>query len=418
MLMGKGGLGGILRHLRRAAALGDGADRTDGELLESYLGRRDEAAFEVLLRRHGPMVLGVCRRVLGNEADAHDAFQATFLVFVRKAASILPRARVGNWLYGVAHRTALKARALNQLRRFKESQVFAPEAEPVEGALQEVLAQLDDEVSRLPAKYRAAIVLCHLRELTLQEAARQLGCPPGTVASRLARARVMLARRLADAGVSVAGGVLATALAQGAAPVPPALLGATTQAAAPGIIGAAVSPQVARLTHVVLKSLALAHIKVVGAALLAVALAGGGALLVSHAVRPGDRTAPHEAGETAAASSARDSTDREALEGTWVAVSGRRSDREMSPETLQTWGRLIFAGETFAREGAEPRRGTYTLEPTRTPREIDLNTDGVVWKGIYEVKEGMLKLALRVGDERPREFTSRDVQLIVLRKER
>src|SRR5918912_374248 len=99
----------LLQHLRRAA-LAVGEARTDGQLLEGFLSRRDEAAFEALVRRHGPMVLGVCRRVLRNWHDAEDAFQATFLVLVKKAASVVPRERVGSWLYGVAHQTALKAR--------------------------------------------------------------------------------------------------------------------------------------------------------------------------------------------------------------------------------------------------------------------------------------------------------------------
>jgi DNA-directed RNA polymerase specialized sigma24 family protein len=104
--MATGVLGGVLRHLRRAALLRDGAGLTDGELLDRFIASRDEAAFEALARRHGPMVLGVCRRVLANEADAEDAFQATFLILVQKAATVVPRAMVGNWLYGVAHNTA------------------------------------------------------------------------------------------------------------------------------------------------------------------------------------------------------------------------------------------------------------------------------------------------------------------------
>src|SRR5919199_40464 len=117
--MGPNGWDRMLLHLRQAALRKDGG-LTDADLVGRYLGRRDEAAFEALVRRHGPMVLGVCRRVLGNEADAEDAFQATFLVFVRKAASIRRRGQAGNWLYGVAHNTALKARDLIRRRRAKE----------------------------------------------------------------------------------------------------------------------------------------------------------------------------------------------------------------------------------------------------------------------------------------------------------
>ncbi len=113
-------LGGTVHHLRRAALLQGGAELTDGELLGDYVRHRDDAAFEAILRRHGPMVLGVCRRVLGHEADAEDAFQATFLVLARKAHTVAPAARVGNWLYGVAHNAARKAKAMNSKRRLRE----------------------------------------------------------------------------------------------------------------------------------------------------------------------------------------------------------------------------------------------------------------------------------------------------------
>ena len=113
-------LGAVLHNLRRSWLRQDDAGFTDGELLDGFVARRDEAAFEALVHRHGPMVLGVCRRVLRNDADAEDAFQATFLVLVRKAASIRPRGLVGNWLYGVAHQTALKARAMSAKRKMRE----------------------------------------------------------------------------------------------------------------------------------------------------------------------------------------------------------------------------------------------------------------------------------------------------------
>src|SRR5215468_6960075 len=122
---------GVLAFLRRATLRQDGGGLTDGQLLEYFVAHRDEAAFEALVRRHGPMVLGVCRRVLRHAHDAEDAFQATFLVLVRKAASLLPRHRLGNWLYGVAYRAALKARAATLKRRTKESQAArAPRPEP------------------------------------------------------------------------------------------------------------------------------------------------------------------------------------------------------------------------------------------------------------------------------------------------
>jgi len=120
--MAKQPLNGVLKHIRKMAAVQTYRKLSDRVLLERFVGARDEAAFTVLIDRHGPMVLGVCRRVLGNEADAEDAFQATFLILVRKAADVMPRSMVGNWLYGVAHNTALKAKAMNSKRRVKEKQ--------------------------------------------------------------------------------------------------------------------------------------------------------------------------------------------------------------------------------------------------------------------------------------------------------
>src|SRR5262249_40356593 len=148
--------------------------------------------------RHGPMVWGVCRRLLVNHHDAEDVFQATFLVLVRKAASIVPREMLGNWLYGVAYQTAVEAPATTPRQRAREKQVTAmpePETQPAETwhALQPVL---DQELSRLPDKYRVPVVLCDLEGKTRRAVAQQLGWPEGTVAGRLARARALLARRL------------------------------------------------------------------------------------------------------------------------------------------------------------------------------------------------------------------------------
>ena len=151
----------VVQYLR-STLLPEGADLTDGQLLECFVSRREPAALEALVRRHGPMVWGVCRRVLRNHHDAEDAFQATFLVLVRKAASVHPRAKVGNWLYGVAHQTALKARATRAKRKERERQVTdMPEPAVADQDLwSDLQALLDQEVSRLPEKYRTVIVLC------------------------------------------------------------------------------------------------------------------------------------------------------------------------------------------------------------------------------------------------------------------
>src|SRR5262249_16905243 len=157
--------------LRGAALPHGGTARSDGQLLEDYVRSRQEAAFAALVKRHGPMVWGVCRRALGSHHDAEDAFQATFLVLVRKAASGVPRDRVGNWLDGGAHQTALKARATTARRRSRERQVTAmPEPEAASQQLWDDLQPLlDQELSRLPDKYRAVLVLCDLQGKTRKE---------------------------------------------------------------------------------------------------------------------------------------------------------------------------------------------------------------------------------------------------------
>lgn len=268
----------LIGHLRRAALRQDGADLTDGELLELYVARGEEAAFEALVRRHGPMVLGVCHRILRNEADAEDAFQATFLVFVHKAASIRSRERVSNWLYGVAHNTALKAKAMNRRRHMKEREartVLKNEAR--EEAWQEVQTMLDAELSRLPDKYRVPIVLCDLEGKTIKEAARHLGWPQGTVATRLTRGRSQLAKQLTKHGLTLSGGVIAAALAQESAlgNLPSALLASTTKAASSfaatghSMAAGVASTKVAALTNGMMKTILLAKLQL-GASLVLV----------------------------------------------------------------------------------------------------------------------------------------------------
>jgi RNA polymerase sigma factor (sigma-70 family) len=266
----------VLQHLR----LADGG-LTDGQLLARFLDGREEAAFAALLRRHGPMVLGVCRRVLGHEQDAEDAFQAAFLVLARKAATIRKRESLASWLYGVAYHAAVKAQAANVRRRARERQVKNmphPEAAPVEA--QDWRPVLDRELNRLPEKYRAALVLCDLECRSRREAARQLGLCEGTLSSRLAAARRMLARRLARCGLTLSGGALAVTLAEGAsAAVPATLVVCTAKAAALVAAGqaAAVTTPAAALMREVVKAMFLAKVKVVVAlAMVTVVLGAGG----------------------------------------------------------------------------------------------------------------------------------------------
>jgi RNA polymerase sigma factor (sigma-70 family) len=297
--MPAGQLEGVIRHLRNVARQHEGAQVGDAELLERFIAHRDEAAFELLVRRHGPMVLGVCQRVLGNEMDAEDAFQATFLVLVRKATSILPRTQVGNWLHGVAHKTALKAKALNRRRRVKERDARAARGRnATDDSWESLLEILDGELNALPEKYRAPIILCDLEGLSYREAATRLRCPQGTLSGRLTRARALLARRVARRGAPVSTAALAALLARDAsACVPPSLLAWTSRVGAVltagKALGEAVSAKVASLAEGVLKMLLLSKLKSVtgGFLLLAAVVAAGwmcAARLSARAAAPGE----------------------------------------------------------------------------------------------------------------------------------
>jgi RNA polymerase sigma factor (sigma-70 family) len=276
----------VIQNLYKTVLLSDGAGLTDGQLLGCFVEHRDETAFAALVRRHAAMVWGVCRRLLGPQ-DADDAFQAAFLVLVRKAGSIVPRERVANWLYGVAYQTALQARRNTARRRGREKQVTAmPEAPAAEqGPWTDLKPLLDQELSRLPDAYREAIVLCDLEGKTRREVARQLCVPEGTVASRLARARTMLTKRLTRHGLIITGGTLGTVLSRSVcrAGAPNSLVYATIKAAtivAAGQAASMISVKVAALTEGVLKTMFLMKLKTVTAVVFVlVALSGAAGLM-------------------------------------------------------------------------------------------------------------------------------------------
>src|SRR5262245_52751331 len=266
----------VVRRLRQSAMLDAGM--SDGALLERYLAQRDDAAFTALVRRHGPMVLGVCRRVLRDAHDADDAFQATFLVLVRKAQTVFPRERVGPWLYGVAYRTSLKAKAMSLRRRAKQK-VLHDLPSPPRSADADWLAALDQEIHRLPDKYRLPVVLCDLEGKTRKQAARQLGWPEGTVATRLQHGRSLVQKRLLRHGLPCSAGAitLAWAEATSAASVPASLASATIQTASlfsAGKIAGLVPLKIIALAQGVLQAMVLAKIKNASAILIVLGALG------------------------------------------------------------------------------------------------------------------------------------------------
>jgi RNA polymerase sigma factor (sigma-70 family) len=459
--MATGNMGEVIRHLRRTVLLRDGAGLTDGQLLERFISGREEAALEALVKRHSPMVWGVCRRTLRNIHDAEDAFQATFLVLVRKAASVVPKEMVGNWLYGVAHQTAQNVRATATRRRKRERQVTdMPEpATRHDNLWYDLQPLLDQELSRLPDKYRAAIVLCDLEGITRKEAARQLGVVEGTMASRLARARTMLAKRLARHGLGASGGALAAAVSQNAASAsaPPLVLSSTIKAvslvAAGKVATGAISAKVVALTEGVVRTMLLKQLKRMTVALtfLAISTLGVGTYSArSHSSdQPGAQKhggqnpidIPEKGIKRQAVQNKEDlaKKDMAALQGPWRLMlyekNGEIIERNEEQATNGTW--IEIKGNKIT---ITLNRGTlasrFKIDPAMKPKWLDAVPEPVIvlgaidyatllpipWQSIYELENDVLRICFDSTGvlKRPTEFKTTPksgLGLFVLKRE-
>jgi RNA polymerase sigma factor (sigma-70 family) len=279
--------GAAARDLEQVFNQGTATGLPDGQFLHRFVAGRDESAFSALVSRHGPMVLGVCRRVLGPGPDADDAFQATFLVLLRRASTLHNADSLGPWLHGVAWRVATRARAGNARRRLEERKAAAIRPERTEAACpadrRELDAVVDEEINRLPENHRRPIVLCYLEGLTQDAAARQLGWNTGVLRGRLDRARLRLRSRLARRGLApaatfaIAGWLESLAQAE----VTPALLDATAGIACRELTVANVAGTVAAASAVALASEFMRRQLLGRAALIAALLAGGGLALAA-----------------------------------------------------------------------------------------------------------------------------------------
>jgi RNA polymerase sigma factor (sigma-70 family) len=370
---------------------------TDFALLERFLSGRDEAAFAALVGRHGPMVRATCRRALGDTPDAEDAFQAVFLVLLRKAGSISRRELLGPWLHTVAVRTAGKVRARAARRQARERQV-TPMPEPVPLPPEEArdwLPLLDEELRRLPEPYRRALILCDLQAQGRSAAAHALGVAEGTLSSRLARGRELLRRRLVRRGFSLTALALGAALTSGAtAAVPPPLALSTTQAALTG----SASASVAALTEGVLHTMFVAKLKWLAlAVLLACALVASVPLVWALAA------SVHSAGKG--------KSDKDLLQGSWQIVDaemgGKKAEGEEGEQIKKQ--KLVVKGNTIKTKF----ESEFTLDEKKTPREINVEvTEGPAqevgkWRGIYELKGDDLKICISLpGGERPKRFAT------------
>jgi len=373
--------------LRRLSVAHLVAAAPDGELVERFAVHREEAAFAALVRRHGPLVLGVCRRVLTDSHAAEDCFQATFLVLARKAGSLKRPEALGPWLYGVATRTALKARARAERRRACERRACVAEAVAPSDALawRDLRPKLDEAIAGLHEKYRAPFVLHHLEGLTVAEVAHRLGCPQGTVAARLARAKEQLRARLVRQGLAWCSGALATVLAQGAASaaVPTPLAAGTVQAAiciaASEAVGA-LSATTAALTMGGLRVMSVSKGKVALAVLLTVSALGVGVGVSQHA-RPGGG----QAGD-----------GRATMPGTREADGRQRPGGD-----ALAFGRYYAGGfrsiRGFEFRGLPPKKGSAengcenTDAPDRESKDIRVH--------VQELRTGSLMFGVRVNSD-------------------
>ena len=401
-------------------------DMADADLVDHFVRRNDQAAFAALLERHGPMVLGVCRRLLADTHEADDAFQATFLIFLQKARSLRDPASLGNWLYGVAYRVARRARTVAARWRAREREV--PEMAAVDSSpdatWDELRPLLDKEIAQLPRKYQAPVVLCYLEGKTYTEAAQILGWAEGTVSGRLARARERLRSRLALRGLALSGALLPVLLSQkGTDIVSPALAAAIRKGALAAVTGqsaaAAFSAKVAALAHGTLKALAISKLKVVLFVLGATCALGGGAAVVEWwlaADKPNVLSSLH---------AWKDAFHRhlENLPGTWELISLEKEGRPVSAEEVDNlkivW--IIQADQIVMQSKDGQSTAKYSLDPSANPKRINLTLTSDPQKqeqtlpGIYARPNGTLRVCYDPkGEVQPKKFETKADQTVLL----
>ncbi|HEY8502983.1 MAG TPA: sigma-70 family RNA polymerase sigma factor, partial [Gemmataceae bacterium] len=325
------------REVIRASADLRGEGPTDGELLRRYAEARDEAAFAALVHRHAGLVLGVCRRLLGDAHDAEDACQATFLVLARKAGSVNWQPSVANWLYRTARQIAANARVAARRRARREGRSAVPEQVPAVDAMpvREVLEVFEEELARLPARYRGPLILCCLEGLARDEAARQLGVPPATLKGQLGRARERLRVALARRGITLGAALVAAAATSPAGAGSPRLVRAVLAAA-----GGEAPPAVAALAA----GAAGGSVSKVGVVLVMLSVGMLGGALASGRSAATDPPAPDSAEKPVAAA---------------PADAGPRADRYGDPLPP---GALMRLGTVRFRHGGQLHAIAYSAD--------------------------------------------------------
>jgi RNA polymerase sigma factor (sigma-70 family) len=351
-------LAASVRLLRDRLAVHDGTEPTDEQLLDAFLAHHDESAFAGIVRRHGSMVLQVCRRILGHQQDAEDAFQATFLVLARQGAALRNKAALGSFLHGVAHRTSLKVKQAAMRRQHHEGR--APQrrsTEPVDDlSWREVRRLLDEEIARLPEASRSVFVLCCLENLSQVEAARRLGMKERTLSSRLAVARRRLQKRLARRGVELTGVLAAAAVATGSATALPAglmarMVGASVPVAAGEALSGVVPAHIAELIRIGASALGLTKAKNVALSLVILATLLGASALAYQA------TAVDHTAATAS--------------GAEVLSDNRAVPRHLAATTPNPEERVTIEGRVLAPEG-QPMAGARIVLLGMSDKPADL----------------------------------------------
>jgi RNA polymerase sigma factor (sigma-70 family) len=415
-------------HVRRwiqglRVLAGDASQVRDEELVQELESAQSEPAFAVLVRRHGPLVLNVCRRVLGHDHDAEDAFQATFLVLARRAKSIRKVSSLAAWLHGVAYRVALKMK-VDSFRRQRRERLATTRLElelPADMSMREVGVIVHEEIERLPETQRQPLLLCYFEGLSQEEAAQQLGWPRGTLKRRFERGRDRLRKVLQRRGLALGVPVVAGLFADFAsAAVPSALSEVTVKSGVLAFAGkelpsSLVSQQVVSTVRKILRSMWLSQLGTMVMSftcLVLVAGAGAGAWVraasCSAATPPGakQRTAQvftaavtdRAARSSGSVSQSNESTDKEEFIGTWRVVGGEAPGFPMEKFSFENV-KLTFKYETVkwhADQGGFDLG--YQLHSRKQPGEIDMGggAGGRIppMVGVYKFEGKKLFLAL------------------------
>jgi RNA polymerase sigma-70 factor (ECF subfamily) len=409
--------------MRHELAQGEPGATTDRALLEDFAQTCHADTFAALVKRHGPLVLGVCRRVLCDGADADDAFQATFLVLARKAGSIGQPERLGNWLYGVATRIALKARASAARRRERQEPLTdLPARQADKGADREDLRRvLDDELCRLPDKFRAPLVLCYLDGKSREEAAAHLGWSVGAVKGMLERGRELLRSRLARRGLGVSAAGLAALLPEyaSAAVVPPAVSVATAEAAVDFAVGKTVAAvNAAALAKGVLQSMNTKRLLVVGTVVLVVTLSVAAAGVLALGTQSTDRAPPRGGASRGQDVPGKDGpkVGLDLLQGAWNLVETEYlGTKDTGARVKDKQMKMVVQGDKAkftSRGDDEGQVDQFTLNPAEGARAIDKviltgDSKGQKILGIYKLEGDTLTFCWGGSKVRPTAFAAR-----------